>query len=158
MHTEVLLSVSPDPETCPLYAVTDWSFWDRLHFNSPDFFQIFSLSHVCFDIDFMAVGGYCRYFGGGLRSLLLGPFPGWWGGGEGHRPVGLRTSRGLPGLAGLEKPGYVSRGALGSPLSPGAASGHFLSSPAEAALLAGLASLGACSVGAWSLILWQISA
>lgn len=90
---------------------------------------------------------------------LLGVFPGC-GGGDAHRPAGLRASLGgLPGVAepGLEEGGYVSR-ALASPAGM-EASGHFLSSPAAAAQ-AGLASLGVggcCNVGA-SFTRWQISA
>lgn len=107
---------------------------------------------------------YCGDLGGVWWGSLLGFFPGCGGGGEAHRPAGLRPSLGgLPGVAepGLEEEeeeeGYVSL-ALASPAGM-EASGHFLSSPAGAAQ-AGLASLGVggcCNVGA-SFTRWQISA
>lgn len=89
---------------------------------------------------------------------MLGVFP-WWGGGEAHRPAGLRASLGglTAAAPALEEAGYVSL-ALDSP-GEGAASVHFLSSPAEAAQ-AGLASFGVggcCDVGE-SFARWQISA
>lgn len=104
---------------------------------------------------------YCGDLGGEWWGSLLGVFPGC-GGGEAHRPPGLRASLGgLPGVTaaepGLEEGGYVSL-ALASPAGV-AASEHFLSSPAGAAQ-AGLASLGVggcCTVGA-SFTRWQISA
>lgn len=104
---------------------------------------------------------YWGDLGGVCWGSLLGVFPGC-GGGEAHRPAGLRASRGgLPGVTaaepGLEEGGYVSL-ALASPAGV-EASGHFLSSPAEAAH-AGLASLGVggcCNVGV-SFTRWQISA
>lgn len=82
---------------------------------------------------------------------MLGVFPGC-GGGEAHRPAGLRASlRDLPGVPAaepvLEEGGYVSL-ALASPAGD-EASAHFLSSPVGAAQ-AGLASLGVrgcCNVG-----------
>lgn len=112
----------------------------------------------------MGVGGrrespYCGDLGGVCWGSLMGVFPGC-GGGEAHRPAGLRVSLwGLPEVAepGLEEGGYVSL-ALASPAGM-EASGHFLSSPAGAAQ-AGLDSLGVggcCVVGA-SFTRWQISA
>lgn len=102
---------------------------------------------------------YCGDLGGVCCGSLLELFPGC-GGGEAHRPAGLRASLGgLPEAArlGLEEGGYVSL-VLASPAGT-EASGHFLSSPAGAAQ-AGLASLvggGCCEVCA-SFTRWQISA
>lgn len=104
---------------------------------------------------------YCGDLGGVWWGSLLWVFPGC-GGGEAHRPAGLRASLGgLPAVTaaepGLEEGGYVSLG-LASPAGV-QASGHFLSSPAGAAQ-AGLASLGVggcCNVGV-SFTRWQISA
>lgn len=90
---------------------------------------------------------------------LLEFFPGC-GGGEVHRPAGLRVLLGgLPGVAelGLEEGGYVSL-TLASPARM-EASGHFLSSP-TGAVQPGFISLGVgdcCNVGA-SFTRWQISA
>lgn len=111
-------------------------------------------------------GLYCGDLGGVWWGSLLGVFPGCGGGGEPHRPAGLRASFGglLPGATpataaaaepGLEDEWCVSLG-LASPAAGVEASGHFLSS----ALQAGLASLGVggcCDVGA-SFTRWQISA
>lgn len=102
---------------------------------------------------------YCGDLGGVCWRSLLGFFP-RCGGGEAHRPVGLRASLGgLPEVAelGLVEGGKVSL-ALASPAGM-EVSGHFLSSPAGAAQ-AGLASLGVggcCNVGV-SFTRWQISA
>lgn len=150
MHTKVLLSASPDPERRPLCC----DRWFGVKYCIALTFSFFSPRVVLFEI-LQCSASYCGDLGGVLRSLL-GAFP-VWGGGEDHRPACLRTSRWpRPGVAvpvGLE--GYVSL-PLGSLRSPGLASGHFLSSPAGAAL-AGLTSFWGCSVGP-SLILWQISA
>lgn len=104
---------------------------------------------------------YCGDLGGVWWGSLLGVFPGC-GGGEAHRPAGLRVSfGGLPGAPaaepGLEEGWYVSL-ALASPEGV-EASVHFLSS-AVAAAQVGLASLGVsgwCDVGV-SFTRWQISA
>lgn len=103
---------------------------------------------------------YCGDLGGVCWGSLLGVFPGCGGGGEAHRPAGLRASLGgLPEVAepGLEDGGYVSLG-LASPARR-EVSGHFLSSPAGVAQ-AGLASLvaGGCCEAWASFTRWQISA
>lgn len=142
--------------------VCDGGFWER---SSPDLYVHF-LTHP-----WSGVGGvgledtgkgwpYCGDLGGVCWGSLLGVFPGCGGGGEAHRPAGLRASLGgLPEVAepGLEEGGYVSLG-LASPART-EVSGHFLSSPAGAAQ-AGLASLvagGSCEAWA-SFTRWQISA
>lgn len=91
---------------------------------------------------------------------LMELFPGW-GGGEAHRPAGLRASLGaLPEGArlGLDEGGCVSL-VLASPAGAEASGGHFLSSPAGAvqAGLASLADAGCCDDCA-SFTRWQISA
>lgn len=102
------------------------------------------------------VGAYWGDFGGVCWGSFPGFFPGWCsGGGDAHRPVGRRVSRGgRPEVAGLgleeeeealeeqEEVEYVSLD-LASP-ARSKASEHFLSSPAGAAQ-AGLASLGAAA-------------
>lgn len=99
---------------------------------------------------------YCGDFGGVWWGSLLGVFPGC-GGGEAHRPAGLRFSlAGLTVRPSLEEGGYVSLALASVWLE---VSGHFLSSPAEA-VQGGLASFGVwgcCDVGV-SFTRWQISA
>lgn len=129
--------------------------------SSPDVYFLFFFKRICGA--WLREGSpYCGDLGGVWWGSLLRVFPGC-GGGEAHRPAGLRASLGgLPGVMAaelaLEEGGYVSL-AFASPAAV-EVSGHFRSSPAGPEQ-AGLASLGlgggCCNVGV-SFTRWQISA